>query len=119
MTIDTKAIMARSDAATQGDWRLIRRNDSVTDDIGSDKGDIAYEVSAEDAAFIIASHTDVPALCRAYDEQAKEIERLRGLLKDAWAQIEEAEALCHVSYAEAHEHLQRALSTKSTKELEK
>ena len=38
---------------------------------------VASAVSAEDAAFIAAAHTQLPALCRALDEAEAEVARLR------------------------------------------
>ena len=106
--IDVKAIRDRADAATPGPWQ----NDdfcepeehplriAMPDRMGqpmatiadahhnwneADKHErrISWKEATANAFFIAAARTDIPALCDAYEAQAKEIERLKGLLREA------------------------------------
>ena len=109
--IDTKAIMARADAATGYSWSSQGYSEPEEGigivawpegyhESGPSEGLVCWatlnptEMNAGDpsraekvAAFIAHAREDIPALCRAYDEQAKEIERLRGLLKEASGEL--------------------------------
>lgn len=104
--MDTRAIKARAEAATEGPWE--------TDDHGLDDGNIAilsqqavYATSdwnhtlarvgsriaprrTQDAAFIAAARTDVPALCDALDEARARIELLEAKYAEAVDIAEEA-----------------------------
>ena len=143
--IDTKAIMARADAATPGPW-LFDTYNHILDKDGRKilaiedhphDGEFLPEQISERSAwyteskntiqFCASAREDIPSLCRAYDEQAKEIERLRGLLKEAHDSLEHAQSYIELTVdeeqgeeaAEARYDLQksRTLSAKLAKEL--
>ena len=86
MKLDTKAILARANAATEGPWRV--GNVETWHVFGDPNGDVMARglgrvvlranenfPHANDMAFIAAARTDVPALCA-------EVERLRAVLGD-------------------------------------
>ena len=161
--IDVKALRARADAATGHSWSsqgysLPEQGIGIIawpegyHECGPSKGLVCWvtlhptEMVAEDpsraekvAAFISASKTDIPALCDAYEAQAKEIERLKGLLREAQnALVEFSEfeipdyvmgqylkvRVEQITWMGEHDlkpssfRTARALSTKLTKELE-
>jgi hypothetical protein len=104
------AIRERCEAATEGPWRRITLdipwNDVVTDDqqtVVANSWDICEIATRErivepkwtlqhdiaDAEFIAAARTDVPALL-------DEVDRLRGLLRDAYEHLDTHSAGCRL-----------------------
>lgn len=89
MTIDTKAIRARAEAASPGPWRLTVEalRPRVNCEVISDRDDAAvcsFERSDPpdpNAEFVWAASFDVPALC-------DEVEQLRAAITQALGQLE-------------------------------
>ena len=75
MTLDTRQIRARADAATPGPWELFFDGDDYG--IRSGKNSVAYDVGHKNAQFIAAARTDIHALCNEVDELRNEIALLK------------------------------------------
>ena len=74
---DRKALLALHEATTPGPW--VQNGDLLIQERSSEHIGICTamgERDLADAAFIVAAHTQLPALCRELDEAEVEIERL-------------------------------------------
>ena len=81
---DLSALRALAEAATPGPWRseqFGRTPPLIFADVASDAGDIACDLSLDDAALIVALRNAAPSLLAHVAAQAERIEALEGALK--------------------------------------
>jgi len=91
---DTKEILARADAATEGPWRrgngfTVYSGAVVGVKILTSSGTFALKngelEESHNLDFIAAAREDVPALCKALDEARAELDEIKGLV---WERIQ-------------------------------
>jgi hypothetical protein len=91
--LDTTAIRARAEAATEGPWEQRQNAPTMSGAVwhlrragqpGVRAMVTEYQHGSANAEFIAHARTDVPALCDALDEARQEIERLRARWAVAW-----------------------------------
>jgi hypothetical protein len=124
MKLDTKAIRARVDAATPGEWRwrlspiwseaealdrgyisLEAGTGTVLQEWARHADDAGLSVTAQDMAFIAAARTDVPALC----DRVEQLERALASvlpLAERWAEGDSRSSPVHDEVAAAHAALE-------------